>query len=522
MLAAVVTTALAYALCARMERPWIALDWLGLVPWLVVLEGTRSVGHAAAAGVVMCVVFVLAVFSWFVAGIASYTGASPALAVLCLGLAAPLLEPQLITFALARHLARQAGAPAWRVAVIAAGVYVGTEWVWPKLFADTLGHGLYPSLWMRQAADVAGVPGLTFVVLLGNECALAAVCAGDLRRALAPLAGGLGLVLALAAYGALRCAQLAGGGTTVTAGVVQANIAHYDRLAAEVGTFEAVRRILDAHFALSEDLLRRGDPDLVVWPETVYPTTFGSPKSPDGAAFDREIAAFVARIGRPLVFGSYDTENGDEFNAAIFLEPARHGPLAFEAYRKVSLFPLTERVPAVLESALVRRWLPWLGTWKPGKGAAAIPVTLRDGRTLRIAPLICYDALDAHLAVDAVRRGAEMILTLSNDSWFAGAGRGPRLHLIGSAFRSVETRRPQVRATNTGISAVIDATGEIVDTAGVGKRTALMAAVRPEREATTLVLAWGDWLGPAALVCAAGLLLIPLLGRRAVVAPVKG
>jgi apolipoprotein N-acyltransferase len=418
------------------------------------------------------------------------------------------MQPQLVTFALARQWAGQRGATRWRRGLVAAGAYVGTEWAWPKLFADTIGHGLYASAWMRQAADVAGAPGLTLVLLLANECALGALRAGAWRRALAPLAGCAGLALALLAYGAVRCAQLAGDGTRVSAGVVQADIAHYDRLAAEVGTFEAVRRILDDHFALSDEVLERGDPDLLVWPETVYPTTFGSPKSPDGAAFDREIAAFVARSGRPLVFGAYDAEDGDEFNAAIFLAPAAHGPLAFEAYRKASLFPLTERVPALLESGLVRRWLPWLGAWKPGKGAAVVPLTLRDGRTIRVAPLICYDAVDPGLAVAAVRSGAELILTLSNDSWFA-AGGGPRLHLVVSAFRSLETRRPQVRATNTGISAIIDATGEILASAAVGERTTLVASVRPERAATTLVLAWGNWLGPVALAGAAILLGVP-------------
>ena len=56
--------------------------------------------------------------------------------------------------------------------------------------------------------------------------------------------------------------------------------------------------------------------------------------------------------------------------------------------------------------------------------------------------------------------GAEVIVNLSNDSWFGGT-RGARLHLVLSALRSVENRRAQIRATNTGITAFIDASGEI-------------------------------------------------------------
>jgi len=294
----------------------------------------------------------------------------------------------------------------------------------------------------------------------------------------------------------------------VTAALVQADIGQYDRLAAEEGTFEAVREILNQHFALSGDALRRGALDLLVWPETVYPTTFGSPKSDDGAAFDRAIAAFVAGVRVPLVFGAYDAENGSEYNAAVFLEPSTSARLAFDAYRKATLFPLTERVPGFLDSGRLRRWLPWLGTWKPGAGTAVLPLHLADGRVVRIAPLICYDAVDPRLALAAVRQGAELIVTLSNDSWFASGG-GPRLHLVVSAFRTLETRRPQLRATNTGIAAVIAPTGELLATAGVHARGAIVGSVTPVGDAWTLVLAWGDWFGPLALVAGIAALALP-------------
>jgi apolipoprotein N-acyltransferase len=69
-----------------------------------------------------------------------------------------------------------------------------------------------------------------------------------------------------------------------------------------------------------------------------------------------------------------------------------------------------------------------------------------------------------------------------------------------------------VRATTTGISAVISASGELVDVAGVHARTALVGTVRPVSGATTLMLAWGDWFGPTAL--AAGVLLLFVLRHR--------
>jgi apolipoprotein N-acyltransferase len=512
-LAAVAASGVALALYARVAWPSVLLGWVALVPWLGALDRTRSVGGAVAAGLLMCAAFALGVFWWFGRAIAAYTGAPLLQALLVLLLLAPFLEPQLLVFAVARHLLRRRGAGFWPTTVAAASLWVGTEWAAPKLLADTLGHGLWASTWMRQAADLGGAHALTFVLLVGNECARSALAAPR-RLALGRVATAGVLAAALLAYGAVRCAALRipRGSGTVTAAIVQADIDRYDRLAAERGTFDAVRAILDAHFALSASALRESRPDLLVWPETVYPTTFGAPKSPDGAAFDREIASFVARAGVPLVFGAYDAEGPDEFNAAVFLEPASHRTATFATYRKAALFPLTERVPALLESDRIRRWLPWLGTWRPGTGSEVVPVALADGRTIRVAPLICYDAVEPGLALGAVRRGADLIVTLSNDSWFGG-GAGNRLHLVVSAFRSIETRRPQVRATNTGISALIDATGAVIATAGVHERAAVAAALVPDGTTTTLMLAWGNWFPPAALTCGLVLLAVPGLRR---------
>jgi apolipoprotein N-acyltransferase len=508
---AIATTAVAVALYSRFTWPWIALGWVGLVPWLAALDRTRSTRAALVSGLAMAAAFELAVFGWFAPAIATYTRTPTALAAVLLVACGPLLQPQLVTFAVARHVARAAGGSAVLAALTGAAAYVGTEWAVPKLFADTLGYGLHPSVWLRQGADVVGVSGLTFALVLANESVLALVHAvAGRRRPLAPAACLAAILVTLGGYGALRLRALAPRDPpagVLVAGIVQANLARYDALRAEIGTYEAVRRIVDDHVALSSALLARRRLDLLVWPETVYPTTFGSPKSEEGAAFDREIAAFVAGAGVPLVFGSYDREGADEFNAAVVLEPPGDpaAPLAFDTYRKASLFPLTERVPAFLEFDAVRGWMPWLGTWTPGSGAKVIPIALADGRTVRVAPLVCYDVLAPALVHAAARAGAELFVTLSNDSWFA-TGEGPHLHLVGAVFRSIETRRPQIRATNTGISAIVTATGDVVATAAVDTRATLAGTVVPDGRTTTVLVAWGDWFGASALVVAVALL----------------
>ncbi len=501
------TSAGLFALYARATWPWVALGWVALVPWLAALDRVRSLRGAALLGVGMAVAFELAVFGWFSLAIADYAGTSVALVALLQGIASPLLQPQFVTVAVLRTYVRQRRPDAvLAIVLITAATYVATESVTPKLFGDTLGYPLYGAPWLRQGADVTGVPGLTFLIVAVNECWQAAArafgargeaVAGVRYRVGVPVAAGFALVLGLAGYGAWRCHVLVprADAAAVTVGFVQAGLGHYDRMAAEIGRYETVRTILDAHVAGSASALADDRLALLVWPETVYPTTFGKPKSEDGAAFDREIVDFVARARVPLIFGAYDTDGGAEFNAAFFLAPGAAQPSAI--YRKTRLFPLTERVPAFLDTPRVRAALPWLGTWSPGSGASVVPVALPGGTAIHVAPLICYDVLDPALARASVHGGADVIVTLSNDSWF-DVGPGPALHLQGAAFRSIETRRPQIRSTNTGISAVIDATGHVIDGAGVDERATVVATIVPERRVTTLVVRFGEWINPCA------------------------
>lgn len=515
------------ALYSRVESPWFGLGFVALVPWIFALDRAASWIEAAGAGAIMSAAFAVLVFSWFPAAAQGYSKEPSLLLWLLLVAAAPLIQPQFLSFAVVRYLARRApGRWSGLQAVVAAAcAYVGTELVFPKLFFDTLGQGLYPSLYLRQAADIAGVHGITLLLLLVNEGVHASLGPWVRRasRSLVPLMCALGLILVQLAYGYLRYAQITSRNRTpgTTVGLVQANITNYDRLRAEKGAFETVRAILDTHYALSDVILKRGRPDLIVWPETVYPTTFGSPQSEAGAAFDEEITSFARSRGVPLVFGAYDAEAGREFNAAFFLNASAGGRPLTSAYRKRMLFPLTEWVPDALDTEWLRSALPWAGRWQRGPGPRVVEQSVRDGRSVSVLPLICYDALFPGFVAEGARMGADLIITLSNDSWFPDA-RAPRLHLISAAFRSIETRLPQVRATNSGISAAIVPTGEITAATGWDQRETLVETLPRVERIVTLAVAWQHWLGPVLLSAAALALLQSVVrGRGARGEPVQ-
>jgi apolipoprotein N-acyltransferase len=474
------------------------LGFVALVPWLCALDAERTLRGTLLDAWAMSVAYTAAGFAWLGVAIGSYTqvGTPAGLAVLLL--AAPLFQPQVLAFALVRHLAGRRHGRGLQ-ALAAAAAWVATEALVPRLLGDSFGHGLYPTALLRQAADVGGVAGLTLLLLLANEAVAAALArrhAGAPAMA-APLALAAVVPLLLAGYGAVVLAASPAAGTPLRMGLVQSNIVDYERLRREKGAAAVVREVLDTHYAMSYDAVERHRAQAMLWSETVYPTTFGRPKSEAGAELDREILEVMRAAAVPFVFGTYDRDARGEYNAAAFVAPGT-GLLGF--YRKARPFPLTEYVPPWLDGPALRRWLPWAGSWQPGDGARVFPLRLKDGREIPVLPLICLDDVDTGLAIAGARLGAQAILTLSNDAWFTQAPQGARLHLAAAAFRSIETRLPQYRVTNNGHSALIDATGTVIAGTRMGEQTLVIGELPVGEVAPTRMVAWGDWVGPAAAV----------------------
>lgn len=505
---ALVASALLAALYVRGGSGWV-LGFGLLVPWLICLDRLRSLWAALGSAVLMSVLYTAAAFAWFGAAIGRYSGVGELPGTVLLLLAAPLFQPQFIALALVRQVLRRTLGPVL-AALAGAAAWVATEAFVPRLLGDTLGLGLYPSPLLRQGAAAIGAAGLTLALLLANEALAAAWrCRGQGLRAAAPalaLAGVLPLLLAGLGWALQPPADAAA--PTLRMGLVQSNIVDYERLRREKGAGAVVREVLDTHYAMSYDAVERQRVQALLWSETVYPTTFARPKSEAGAELDREIVAIVNAAGVPLVFGTYDRDDGGEYNAAAFVAPGS-GLVGF--YRKTRPFPLSEFVPAWADGPTLRRWLPWAGGWRSGDGARVLPLRLADGRELPALPLICLDAVDSTLAIAGARLGAQLILALSNDAWFTEHPLGAELHLAVAAFRSIETGLPQFRATSNGLSAVIDRSGRLLARSRMGERMLVVGELPVPDPRPTPLVRWGNWVGHAAAVLLAALATLALV-----------
>ena len=146
-----------------------------------------------------------------------------------------------------------------------------------------------------------------------------------------------------------------------------------------------------------------------------------------------------------------------------------------------------------------------------GKGPGSV---IREIGGMKTQPVICYEVLFPNFTRDAVALGADVIFNFTNDSWFGPYG-VPYYHLHLASFRSIETRVPQLRSTNTGFSALVLPDGSIPRQTKLYEPDILDVEVPLIEPIPTLMLAWGDWFGRTALgIAMLAFAILLILDRR--------
>ena len=311
-----------------------------------------------------------------------------------------------------------------------------------------LGYALIPNLTLIQSADLGGVYLLSFLVIAVNV-SFAETVLGLQRRdrsaawILLPAAA---LLAAAYTYGSYRLAVPLPDRPAVPVVVVQGNN--------DLGTQwreEFYGQGLERYLQMSVAAAGQIHPRLIVWPESAV--TFFLAHEPGYQAL---ITRMLSTAGADLIVGAPHYQDDDPavprfFNSAFYL--TADGRLA-SRYDKGHLLPFAEYFP-LRTIEFLRRHFERVRNFTAGDGA-----TLLDTSIGKAAVVICFEAIFPELVRQQMQRGASLLVNLSNDAWL-GRQAGPEQHLAMATLRAVENRTWLIRATTTGVSAIIDPFGRV-------------------------------------------------------------
>jgi apolipoprotein N-acyltransferase len=488
--------------------PW-ALLFCYTPLWIFSLTKARDWRQVFIAGWAAQFTLTLIGFHW-IAYVAHVFGYMPwPLAILTLLIFAALMHLYIplalcAAWALAKKLQLSQGA-----ALLAMAATLSLfEQHWPSIFEWNMG---YPLLWtgsaLTQWSDVVGFLGLSFSVYLINAWASWLFLKKNLRLAMGT---GLTLGLTLAALhwaGRERQKTWSQPESELKTLIVQANIGNAEKIQAEQGV-GAQQFIADEFFALThQGLAAHPETELVVWPESAFPDLLNSYALT--RRYSSQFQAFARSIQKPILTGAFSKDAPgkafrDDYNAVFLFDEL--GENSGDPYHKTRLLIFGEYIP-------FGRDFPWLAKLNPGGigwGRGTGPTSLEFG-DIGLGIQICYESLDPQFSSALVAKGAEILVNVTNDSWF-GPSFEPHQHLYMTFARALETRRPLIRSTNTGISSVILADGTVLKKSPLFEKWYGLFSVKFQKNPPlTFYSRFGSWLSFVIFVFLLGTL---ALGRQ--------
>jgi len=361
---------------------------------------------------------------------------------------------------------------AWVAVELARAYITGFPW-------DLLGTTQIDNIPLSRIGTVTGVYGISFEIALVNTAVAAAFLVPRARR---NLLLGASLVSALVLHaGKYVPTPTLTGDRGVT--LVQSNIPILD---SDAWNLEYLQQTLGELRALSvrPQNAKPESPSLIIWPESPAPF-FVTDLHLRGTLGElaRSTDSYIITGSMGIEHAGDRTQPPDIFNSAALVAPSGEW---IARYDKIHLVPFGEFIPFESLIAFAKPLTREIGTF--GRGRSRMPL---DAGTMKIGTFICYESVFPDEIRQFARNGAEVFVNISNDGWY-GDSAAPPQHLNMARMRSVENDRWLLRATNTGITVVVDPYGRIVAQAPRNQRTSLQAAYTLV-QTTTFYTRHGDW-----------------------------
>ncbi len=306
-----------------------------------------------------------------------------------------------------------------------------------------------------QIASFTTVYGVTFLVVLAN--ASLALFLSNVRR-WQPLVLTSVLVLGVAAYGSWVMSlstYFSRSASPQTFALLQPNIDQEDKLKPAL-----VPTIFSLHEFMTRQAAKEGA-DIIVWPESaIFSYTLRDP-----VLFPR-LKKLAVESNAWLVFGTPHLEKGRAYNSVVSMSPQGE---VVSRYDKEHRVPFGEYLPF---RSILYPFLRGVGYYEAEFDSNPYPEPLRIGK-LEAATAICFESTFPQVIRERVKEDSDLILLLTNDAWFNDSS-ALYFHLNAGIFRAIENRRYFVQVANTGISAVIDPYGRVLERSKVNERKILI------------------------------------------------
>ncbi|MCA9581242.1 MAG: apolipoprotein N-acyltransferase [Myxococcales bacterium] len=458
---------------------------MAFIPLLLAIElrGTGTLRRAALLGLVSGFVTHSGGYYWMIGMLEDFSGFPLWGCVLIAALVFFYQGLQLSVVAMLWVVLRRWG---WRAVWATPVALVVVEWIYPLLFHSYFGNAVYRWTWFTQVADLGGPLLLSGYLALLHGAIYDALDAWRRGRSFPKLSFGVALTVVafVLGYGVFRIRQIderVAGAPALRVGMVQANLGLFEKR-------DNPWKGRDFHLEQSLEMERKAKPDLLIWPESAY--TFAIPETKTNL---RRI--LTGDLRTPVLFGGiarrYQSGDFRHFNTAYMVD----GEGDVQAtYDKVYLLPFGEYIPLGERFPQLYEVSPNTGRFVPGAHQTPLPF-----RGYRLATLICYEDIIPAFVREAVVAGdPHLLVNITNDAWFGDTSE-PWQHLALAQLRAVEHRRFLVRATNSGVSAVIDPAGRILQTTEVFRRENLVADVKLLSGSTPYHVV-GDWPGPVSVM----------------------
>jgi apolipoprotein N-acyltransferase len=333
----------------------------------------------------------------------------------------------------------------------------------PWLFAGD-GH---LNTWLSGWAPIIGSYGISLILMLSATTCLMGIRHKQWRWALPWLLWPLGWLLQ-----PLEWTQTTG---NIQVSAVQGNVDQNEKWKPEM-----IGPTIQLYLEETDKLWNS---DLIVWPETAITLLHNRflPYLEDLGAKGQETDTAII-TGIPFRYPQGHDLAGELHNSIVATGTGQG------IYHKQRLVPMGEYVP--LES-YIRGLIPFfdleMSSFLPGRADQPLLIAETNETLYSIAPYICYEIAYPQLVADMAKM-SNLLITVSNDAWF-GDSLGPKQHMALAQMRALETGRYLLRATNTGITALVDDKGYFVERMEAGIRGAITGQAELKSGSTPYMLA---------------------------------